>query len=403
MYTRAVFPLSLLTLPSKIRLYIVILSYPVSFILYWYIFPITRNGTMILLPTVLAAWMFRARIAILCSSIAFLGVVVLNSLMLGTLFWPSSFTITNLLGFSAAILVGLMVSAARYALYQVETARQQAAEAEQQKILAYEQRLEAIRAEHQMEIAYKHQRYLNQLKDEFILNVNHELRTPLTETYGYLEILNQYCDTLDEETQADFLNKALHGCENLIQLVNNVLAATYISGEGKEPNLEDFVVAPVVENILDQFDSQEKQKHCFKIAIPATLAIRADQEFFRRILRNLISNASKYAPAHTPITLDAVVEFEGTSENEAPSYIRFCVQDAGPGIPADEIPLLFEKFVRLKRDLSGKERGSGLGLYLCKHLVEAMGGRIWIESSGIDGEGSSFYFTLPGAPLLPAS
>ena len=395
MYTRAAFPLSLLTLPSKIRLYIVILSYPVSFILYWFIFPVTHNGTTIVLPTVLAAWMFRARTAILCSLIAFSGVVVLNSLMLSTLLWPSNLTITSLLGFLAAILVGLMISAARYALYQVEASRQRALEAEQQKMLAYEQRLNAIKAEHQMEIAYKQQRYLNQLKDEFILNVNHELRTPLTETYGYLEILKHYRETLDEETQADFLSKALDGCESLIQLVNNVLAATYISSEMKEPKQEDFAVAPVVESMLDLLDPQEKQEHCFKVVIPAALTIRADQEYVRRILRNLISNACKYSPAHTLITLDAIEEFDATLENETPARIRFCVQDAGPGIPADEIPLLFEKFVRLKRDLSGRERGSGLGLYLCKHLVEAMSGRIWVESSGIDGEGSSFYFTLP--------
>ncbi len=395
MYTRAAFPLSLLTLPSKIRLYIVILSYPVSFILYWFIFPVTHNGTTIVLPTVLAAWMFRARTAILCSLIAFSGVVVLNSLMLSTLLWPSNLTITSLLGFLAAILVGLMISAARYALYQVEASRQRALEAEQQKILAYEQRLNAIKAEHQMEIAYKQQRYLNQLKDEFILNVNHELRTPLTETYGYLEMLKHYRETLDEETQADFLSKALDGCESLIQLVNNVLAATYISSEMKEPKQEDFAVAPVVESMLDLLDPQEKQEHCFKVVIPAALTIRADQEYVRRILRNLISNACKYSPAHTLITLDAIEEFDATPENETPARIRFCVQDAGPGIPADEIPLLFEKFVRLKRDLSGRERGSGLGLYLCKHLVEAMSGRIWVESSGIDGEGSSFYFTLP--------
>ena len=395
MYTRAAFPLSLLTLPSKIRLYIVILSYPVSFILYWFIFPVTHNGTTIVLPTVLAAWMFRARTAILCSLIAFSGVVVLNSLMLSTLLWPSNLTITSLLGFLAAILVGLMISAARYALYLVEASRQRALEAEQQKMLAYEQRLNAIKAEHQMEIAYKQQRYLNQLKDEFILNVNHELRTPLTETYGYLEILKHYRETLDEETQADFLSKALDGCESLIQLVNNVLAATYISSEMKEPKLEDFAVAPVVESMLDLLDPQEKQEHCFKVVIPAALTIRADQEYVRRILRNLISNACKYSPAHTLITLDAIEEFDATLENETPARIRFCIQDAGPGIPADEISLLFEKFVRLKRDLSGRERGSGLGLYLCKHLVEAMSGRIWVESSGIDGEGSSFYFTLP--------
>jgi signal transduction histidine kinase len=403
MYSRAVFPLSLLALPSKVRLSLVILAYPVSFILYWYIFPITHNGTMILLPTALAAWMFRARTAILCALIAFLGVVVLNSLMLGTLVWPPGLAITSLLGFFTAMLIGLMISSVRYALNQVESARKQIFEAEQQKVLAYEQRLEAIKAEHQMEVAYNQQRHMNQLKDQFILNVNHELRTPLTETYGYLEILNSYHETLDEQTQEDFLQKALEGCETLIQLVNNVLAATYVSSEIKEPNFEAFIAAPIVEALLEQMVPREKQEHRFRVSIPEALSIRADREYFRRILHNLLSNACKYSPRHTLITIQASQDVDDSNQVETSSHVRFCVQDTGPGIPVNEIPLLFEKFVRLKRDLSGRERGTGLGLYLCKQLVEAMDGRIWVESTGIEGEGSFFYFTLPGVPRLPAS
>ena len=77
--------------------------------------------------------------------------------------------------------------------------------------------------------------------------------------------------------------------------------------------------------------------------------------------------------------------------------------DAGPGIPAEELPLPFEKFVRLKRDLAGSTRGAGLGLYICKQLIEAMGGRIWVESSGRLGEGSRFCLTLsPFSLCLPS-
>ena len=71
------------------------------------------------------------------------------------------------------------------------------------------------------------------------------------------------------------------------------------------------------------------------------------------------------------------------------------MQDAGPGIPPEDIPLLFGKFVRLKRDLASSIRGTGLGLYLSKQLVAAMGGSIWVESTGVAGQGSRFYFTLP--------
>jgi signal transduction histidine kinase len=81
------------------------------------------------------------------------------------------------------------------------------------------------------------------------------------------------------------------------------------------------------------------------------------------------------------------------------------VQDAGPGIPSTDIPLLFGQFARLQRDLSGKVRGTGLGLYISKQLVEALDGRIWVESAGIPGQGSCFYFTLRQAHCVdtPAS
>jgi nitrogen fixation/metabolism regulation signal transduction histidine kinase len=79
-------------------------------------------------------------------------------------------------------------------------------------------------------------------------------------------------------------------------------------------------------------------------------------------------------------------------------YVCICVRDTVPGIPPEEQSMLFQQFFRLKRDLSGTIRGTGLGLYLCRQFVEAMNGQIWVESSGIAGEGSSFCFTLPVAP-----
>jgi len=108
-------------------------------------------------------------------------------------------------------------------------------------------------------------------------------------------------------------------------------------------------------------------------------------------LRNLFSNIFKYVPPYTEVSIEA-------SQSTPSSPVYLSVQDRGPGIPPEEIPLLFEKFVRLKRDLAGPTRGTGLGLYICKRLVEAMGGRIWVESSGRPGEGSRFCLTLPPFP-----
>jgi signal transduction histidine kinase len=117
-------------------------------------------------------------------------------------------------------------------------------------------------------------------------------------------------------------------------------------------------------------------------------------QYFRQILRNLLSNAFKYTPAGTEVLVSA--RPNGKASHPSESALQICIQvkDAGPGIPPDELPDLFHQFVRLKRDISGQVRGSGLGLYISKQMVEAMGGRIWAESAGIPGQGSCFCFTL---------
>src|ERR1700730_11763221 len=109
-------------------------------------------------------------------------------------------------------------------------------------------------------------------------------------------------------------------------------------------------------------------------------------------------NAFKYSLAGTPIVISAALNTYAAQAVRRRPPISTCVKDSGPGIPADEISLLFSPFVRLKRDLTGPVQGTGLGLYISKNIVEAMGGRIWIESTGVPGEGSSFCFTLPGVP-----
>jgi len=111
----------------------------------------------------------------------------------------------------------------------------------------------------------------------------------------------------------------------------------------------------------------------------------------------LLSNAFKYAPKQTPVIIRAVIREGAGRETGAPAQVCISVEDAGPGIPPAERALLFEKFVRLKRDTTGTVRGTGLGLYISKHLVEAMGGSIWVESTGREEEGSRFCFTLPVA------
>jgi len=122
----------------------------------------------------------------------------------------------------------------------------------------------------------------------------------------------------------------------------------------------------------------------------------ANRKYLCQILRNLLSNVFKYAPKQTPVTISVIVQEDSTQATTSTPSVTISIQDAGPGIPLAEQQQLFEKFSRLKRDLASPVRGTGLGLYICKQLVEQMGGRIWVESSGHQGEGSRFCFTLPG-------
>ena len=128
------------------------------------------------------------------------------------------------------------------------------------------------------------------------------------------------------------------------------------------------------------------------------MTVWANGQLLRQVLRNLLSNAFKYCPKPAAVTIHARPDRSGRTGHWSAPQVCLCVQDAGPGIPPEELPLLFQKFVRLQRDLSGTVQGSGLGLYISKQFVEAMQGRMWAESAGIAGQGSRFYVTLPCHP-----
>ena len=247
-------------------------------------------------------------------------------------------------------------------------------------------------------LAYQHQQRLNQLKDQFLINVSHELRTPLTEVYGYLHLLSENQNRLDSTLQTTFLRHAMNGCEDLKLLVSNVLDTVDLDSQMKQPcNMQNVSVLQMVKGVIEQFEPRTVQNYQVQVQIDETFTVQADAQLMRQVLRNLLSNAFKYTPQQTAIVVSAQAGEDVPSANAAASQVAICVRDHGPGIAPDDIPLLFGKFVRLKQHLSGSVRGTGLGLYISKRLVETMGGRIWVESTGIPGEGSSFYFTLPVA------
>lgn len=143
-----------------------------------------------------------------------------------------------------------------------------------------------------------------------------------------------------------------------------------------------------------------------RVRVPTNLEIWGDPVHLQQILMNLISNAIKYSAAGTPVDVTALrvidTQYEEIRWRRRMAHVRdmieIVVHDYGLGIPPDQVPLLFQRFSRLPRDLASKVIGNGLGLFNCRVLTEAMGGRIWVESQGIAGKGSTFHVRLPLPP-----
>src|SRR6266851_7466338 len=260
---------------------------------------------------------------------------------------------------------------------------------------ALRQAYEELEEQARIEAAFEEQRRLNEMKDKFVLNVSHELRTPLTQVYGYLELLETYHNTLTSDKQVEYIRKATQGCEALMPLIDTILDAARTGSHTIYPQVQELLVADLVHEVLITFEPLQRQDHPISLEITEGLVVQADRQFLCQVLRNLLQNAFKYTPLHTTVRVVATRYDPFTQHPGSASQVCICVQDTGPGIPPEDIPLLFGKFVRLKRDLAGPIRGTGLGLYISKQLVEAMGGSIWVESSGIAGQGSRFCFTLP--------
>ena len=338
------------------------------------------------LPIASACWLFRYRgllISLVLNGIAF---QLTYLFLLRGMLPDRAFVEGGIIGFGTSLGLGLVVCWLRTAVDLVQVARQQALAAEQERLLT-------LLKERQATLAYEQQRKINELKDQFLLNVSHELRTPLTMLGCSLELLSELDEHQDPMKRAHLLKEALASQEELVDLVNRVLDATTVVSEIPLAKLEAVRVHQILQEVLAHLAPGDVQAYTIRLQVPEQVMVWADPQFLRQVLLNLLTNVFKYVPTQTEIRIEA-------AQADPSSPVCLSVQDAGPGIPSEELPLLFEKFVRLKRDLAGSTRGTGLGLYICKQLVEAMGGRIWVESSGHLGEGSRFCVTLP--PFSPS-
>ncbi|GCE27253.1 hypothetical protein KDA_27370 [Dictyobacter alpinus] len=235
---------------------------------------------------------------------------------------------------------------------------------------------------------------LDKMKDQFMITASHELRTPLTAVQGYIELIAQYDEVLPKEQRQEFLQRAQMGCEELAILLHNVMDASRIEAEAaiKPALIKRVSVKNMLDKVMIMIEPQvthdQRQVIC---DVSPQFYVYADPLRLHQVLMNISTNALKYSPAGTPIT------FSAAYSTEQETAVVISVTDKGKGIAPQDQPRLFQRFYRLESDMNSPVRGSGLGLYISRRLIEAMGGKIWIESRGIPGGGSTFHILLPMA------
>ncbi|HEU5382066.1 MAG TPA: HAMP domain-containing sensor histidine kinase [Ktedonobacteraceae bacterium] len=258
--------------------------------------------------------------------------------------------------------------------------------------------------------AVRQARESERVKNNFLMTASHELRTPLTAVQGYLELLGDYSETLDDASRARFIQNARRGCDELVLLLGNLLDATHLDVEKItfKPGPVDLAQSTqLILEILEPIIAREKR--AVEVHVFPEPRVWVDELRLRQILLNLLGNALKYTPSGSRIAIHAeCIEGEQIQEHlqadaaerrvtdpAASTFVLLAIRDWGPGVALEEQSQLFTRFTRLEAARRSSQRGAGLGLYLCRQLIVAMGGAIWMESSGVPGEGATFFVALP--------
>jgi signal transduction histidine kinase len=224
------------------------------------------------------------------------------------------------------------------------------------------------------------------MKSTFVSIVSHELKTPVALIKGYASTLRRQDAQWDQATVRESLQVIEEESDRLARLIDDLLDATRVQTGNFRLTPVEMDLDDLVRNVARKFQSQTKH-HTLIVDIPADLPIvHADEARITQVLSNLLSNAIKYSPEGGEIRVSSAV---------TPKEVIISVSDQGGGISAEDQKQLFTRFYRANNALTRKTQGAGLGLYLSKAIIDAHGGRIWVESDGQ--HGARFSFSLPRA------
>lgn len=287
------------------------------------------------------------------------------------------------LGEQESILKGFEVGGVDYISKPFNTAEVLARVHTHLELQAKRREVEQLR---QREVAQLTQ--MNQLKDDVLRMVSHDLRNPIGVIYGITEHFMGYEeeDWPSLEEIKPFFEHCANAAEQMMQLVNDLLEIARAEGR-IELNKEKVPLSMCVSIAFDSlfFEAQKKQIFLdYQKPITDTIEVEIDMQRFVQVLQNIISNAIKYTEPGGRVTIKT---------NATAAEVVVQITDTGLGIPAQDLPFIFDKFYRIDSDLHRQEKGTGLGLAIVKALTEQHGGQIKVESE--EGAGSTFTLTLP--------
>jgi signal transduction histidine kinase len=223
-----------------------------------------------------------------------------------------------------------------------------------------------------------------QIRDAFIEVLSHELRTPMTTIVGGAELLER--GHLPGERVGEVAHDVREEAERMIRLIEDLLVLSRAERGSLEISDEPVLVQRVVDRV-GQDITRRQPALVLDIVLAADLPpVRGELTYVEQVLRNLVGNAAKYGPPEGPIRIEGSVQG---------SFAEVRILDAGPGILADDLDRVFQLFYR-SRETAARVSGAGIGLFVCRQLIELMGGRIWARQR--PGGGSEFGFTLPLEP-----
>jgi len=230
-------------------------------------------------------------------------------------------------------------------------------------------------------------RELDRLRTELLANVSHELRTPLASIKGFATMLMDYGKRLTAQEKREYLETIDKNTDRLVELIEQLLEMSRLGSGMLSIKKAPTNITNLCQTVINEVRVREPD-HNYILDMPRKLPLMdIDERRIRQVLDNVINNAVKYSNTGTDITL---------SIRKTDNEMLFCVADHGIGIPESDLPRLFQRLFHTAQGQKAELHGAGLGLSICKGLIEAHGGKIWIESK--QGVGTSCYFALPITP-----